>query len=80
MVIVENGTRDDERAVATTLGDLTDCVTKRAIAGPAVIFVGLDWASAGLERPASVAVHHAERGTAPARRELDSPVGKEVWL
>ena len=80
VVIVENGTRDDERAVATTLGDLTDCVTKRAIAGPAVIFVGLDWASAGLERPASVAVHHAERGTAAARRELDSPVGKEVWL
>ena len=37
-------------------------------------------ALAGLERPASVAVHHAERGTAAARRELDSPVGKEVWL
>ena len=26
VVIVENGTREDERAVATTLHDLTDCV------------------------------------------------------
>lgn len=80
VVIVENGTRDDERAVATTLSDLTDCVTARAICGPAVIFVGLDWVTAGLERPASVAVHRVERQVAPARRELDSPAGKEVWL
>ncbi len=79
-VIVENGTRDNERAVATTLGDLTDCVTKRAIAGPAVIFIGLDWATAGLERPASVAMHRAERQAAPARRELELNAGKEVWL
>jgi siroheme synthase len=79
VVIVENGTRDDERAVATTLSELTDCVTKRGITGPAVIFVGLDWATAGLERPASVAVHRAGREPA-VRSELDSPNGKEVWL
>ena len=80
VVIVENGTRDEERAVATTLGDLTDCVTQRAIKGPAVIFVGLDWAAAGLERPSSVAVHRAQRQPAPARQNVDSPAGKEVWL
>jgi uroporphyrin-III C-methyltransferase / precorrin-2 dehydrogenase / sirohydrochlorin ferrochelatase len=80
VVIVENGTRDNERAVATTLGDLTDCLTRRGITGPAVIFVGLDWASAGLERPASVATHRSERGMALALKDLDSPAGKEVWL
>jgi uroporphyrin-III C-methyltransferase/precorrin-2 dehydrogenase/sirohydrochlorin ferrochelatase len=65
--------------VATTLGDLTDCVTQRGIKGPAVIFVGLDWAMAGLQRPSSVAVHRAQR--LPAVREYaDSPIGKEVWL
>jgi uroporphyrin-III C-methyltransferase/precorrin-2 dehydrogenase/sirohydrochlorin ferrochelatase len=79
VVIVENGTRDDERAVATTLGELTDCVTQRGLKGPAVIFVGLDWATAGLERPRSVAVHRAQRQPV-ARAELDSLIGKEVWL
>lgn len=79
VVIVENGTRDDERAVATTLGELTDCVTQRGLKGPAVIFVGLDWATAGLERPRSVAVHRAQRQPA-ARPDSDSPIGKEVWL
>jgi siroheme synthase len=79
VVIVENGTRNDERAVATTLGDLTDCVTQRGIKGPAVIFVGLDWAMAGLQRPSSVAVHRAQRLRA-VREYADSPIGKEVWL
>ena len=46
-----------ERAFATTLADLTDAVAQHAIAGPAVIFVGLDWADAGLARPQSVIVH-----------------------
>jgi uroporphyrin-III C-methyltransferase/precorrin-2 dehydrogenase/sirohydrochlorin ferrochelatase len=78
-VIVENGTRDDERAVATTLGELTDCVTQQGLKGPAVIFVGLDWATGGLQRPASVTVHRAQRQPA-ARPDLESPIGKEVWL
>ena len=30
VVIVENGTREDERAFATTLADLTDCVAERS--------------------------------------------------
>jgi uroporphyrin-III C-methyltransferase/precorrin-2 dehydrogenase/sirohydrochlorin ferrochelatase len=57
VVIVENGTLDSERAVATTLSDLTDAVAQHAVVSPAVIFVGLDWADAGLCRPGSVIVH-----------------------
>jgi uroporphyrin-III C-methyltransferase / precorrin-2 dehydrogenase / sirohydrochlorin ferrochelatase len=66
VVIVENGTLETERAIATTLADLTDAVAQHAIASPAVIFVGLDWADAGLCRPESVIVHR--------RRD---PVGKD---
>jgi uroporphyrin-III C-methyltransferase/precorrin-2 dehydrogenase/sirohydrochlorin ferrochelatase len=65
VVIVENGTRENERAFATTLADLTDCVAEQAVAGPAVIFVGLDWDAAGLCRPQTVTVHH--RRQPPAR-------------
>ena len=54
VVIVENGTLPNERVVATTLRDLTECIDRLAITGPAVIFVGLDWASAGLARPSLV--------------------------
>jgi uroporphyrin-III C-methyltransferase / precorrin-2 dehydrogenase / sirohydrochlorin ferrochelatase len=57
VVIVENGTLESERAVTTTLADLTDAVTQHAIASPAVIFIGLDWDDAGLCRPESVIVH-----------------------
>jgi uroporphyrin-III C-methyltransferase/precorrin-2 dehydrogenase/sirohydrochlorin ferrochelatase len=61
IVIVENGTRENERSFATTLADLTNCIDERAIAGPAVIFVGLDWADAGLQRPEAVTVHKRDR-------------------
>jgi uroporphyrin-III C-methyltransferase/precorrin-2 dehydrogenase/sirohydrochlorin ferrochelatase len=61
VVIVENGTRENERAFATTLADLTNCIDERGIEGPAVIFVGLDWADAGLERPEAVTVHKRDR-------------------
>jgi uroporphyrin-III C-methyltransferase / precorrin-2 dehydrogenase / sirohydrochlorin ferrochelatase len=54
VVIVENGTQPNERAVATTLNDLTDCIAELEIEGPAVIFVGLDWQAAGLTRPENV--------------------------
>jgi uroporphyrin-III C-methyltransferase/precorrin-2 dehydrogenase/sirohydrochlorin ferrochelatase len=61
VVIVENGTRESERAAATTLQDLTACMADLGIAGPAVIFVGLDWADAGLERPEGVVVYRRAR-------------------
>jgi uroporphyrin-III C-methyltransferase / precorrin-2 dehydrogenase / sirohydrochlorin ferrochelatase len=61
VVIVENGTLASQRAIATTLADLTDAVAQHAVVSPAVIFVGLDWAEAGLCRPASVIVHRRRR-------------------
>lgn len=54
VVIVENGTRENERAIATTINELDICVTQEQIKGPAIIFVGMDWAHAGLERPDKV--------------------------
>jgi uroporphyrin-III C-methyltransferase/precorrin-2 dehydrogenase/sirohydrochlorin ferrochelatase len=59
VVIVENGTRADERAVATTLADLVAAIEAEAIAGPAIIFLGLDWREAHLSRPDRVRVFHA---------------------
>jgi uroporphyrin-III C-methyltransferase / precorrin-2 dehydrogenase / sirohydrochlorin ferrochelatase len=56
VVVVENGTRPDERAIATTLADLAAAVEAEAIVGPAIIFLGLDWAEAHLSRPARVRV------------------------
>jgi uroporphyrin-III C-methyltransferase/precorrin-2 dehydrogenase/sirohydrochlorin ferrochelatase len=64
VVIVENGTREDERAVATTLRDLTECVMQVGLSSPAVILVGLDWADAGLNRPDNVAVFARRQGAA----------------
>ncbi len=64
VVIVENGTLESERAVATTLSDLTDCVATLAVGSPAVIFVGLDWDEAGLCRPETVTVHRRRQPAA----------------
>jgi uroporphyrin-III C-methyltransferase/precorrin-2 dehydrogenase/sirohydrochlorin ferrochelatase len=54
VVIVENGTLPGERTVETRLGYLDRVVAGTGIEGPAIIFVGLDWASAGLVRPEHV--------------------------
>jgi uroporphyrin-III C-methyltransferase/precorrin-2 dehydrogenase/sirohydrochlorin ferrochelatase len=51
VVIVENGTLPGERAVACRLADLGRAIGDLGIKGPAIIFVGLDWADAGLSRP-----------------------------
>ena len=64
VVIVENGTLESERAVATTLADLTDSIATLALGSPAVIFVGLDWDEAGLCRPETVTVHRRRERTA----------------
>ena len=78
VVIVENGTRESERAFATTLHDLSDCVAQNAIAGPAVIFVGLDWQDAGLQRPDTVIVHR--RQAQPERHHEPQLICAEVFL
>lgn len=66
VVIVENGTLDNERVLATELSLLQQAIRERGIRGPAVIFVGLDWASAGLVPPERVEVFEA-RPERPAR-------------
>jgi len=78
VVIVENGTRESERTFATTVHDLSDCVAQHGIAGPAVIFVGLDWQDAGLQRPRTVIVHR--RQAQPERRHEPQLICAEVFL
>jgi len=78
VVIVENGTRTDERAFATTLADLTDCVADQGITGPAVIFVGLDWDSAGVCRPQAVTVHRRRRQPAKDGAHADLTANTEA--
>jgi precorrin-4 methylase len=80
IVIVENGTRDNERAVATTLQDLTQCVDELAISGPAMIFVGLDWLDAGLQRPDAVIVYSRQADVDRHSAAKQEATGLEVFL
>jgi siroheme synthase len=59
IVVVENGTRTNEVAVATTLGDLIDAIAAYGITGPAIIFGGLAWSDANLTIPDKVHVFRA---------------------
>jgi uroporphyrin-III C-methyltransferase/precorrin-2 dehydrogenase/sirohydrochlorin ferrochelatase len=78
VVIVENGTLESERAIATTLADLTDCVAGLSVGSPAVIFVGLDWAEAGICRPESVIVHRRRLPRAAGEGRDESVVNAGV--
>ena len=69
-VIVENGTRADQRTVQTTLGDLDPAIATLGIKGPAIIFVGLDWQDANLSPPDSVEVFCPSEN--PNRTQLKS--------
>ena len=51
-------------ALATELGVLARAITANGIAGPAIIFGGIDWAQAGLLPPDRVEVYE------PAGNEL----------
>jgi precorrin-4 methylase len=54
IVVVENGSRENELAVATNLSDLADAIDAFGIRGPAIIFGGLDWDDANLTMPGKV--------------------------
>lgn len=56
VVIVENGTLDTERVIETQLDLLAAAIRTCGIKGPAIIYLGLDWTSAGLTRPHNVTV------------------------
>jgi uroporphyrin-III C-methyltransferase / precorrin-2 dehydrogenase / sirohydrochlorin ferrochelatase len=49
IVLVENGTRADERVLHTTVGNLWDTVQRSAINGPALIYIGLGAAKASAD-------------------------------
>jgi uroporphyrin-III C-methyltransferase / precorrin-2 dehydrogenase / sirohydrochlorin ferrochelatase len=51
VVVVESASRANARAVATNLRSLGAAVREAALAGPAVMLVGLDWSKAGLSPP-----------------------------
>lgn len=70
VVVVENGTRANQRAVKTTLADVGLVLEKIGIAGPAIIFVGLDWHQANLTPPEWVEIFERYHG-APARQPDD---------
>ncbi len=73
VVIVENGTRESERVVATRLADLGAAIGACGIGGPAILFAGLSWEEANLSMPSRVEVFETTgmskcatgRGTAP---------------
>jgi uroporphyrin-III C-methyltransferase/precorrin-2 dehydrogenase/sirohydrochlorin ferrochelatase len=80
VVIVENGTKPQERAVATRLRDLTHAIEEAAISGPAVIFVGLDWAAAGLARPPEVELFQRRPVRQPERHGDAISISTEAIL
>jgi uroporphyrin-III C-methyltransferase/precorrin-2 dehydrogenase/sirohydrochlorin ferrochelatase len=51
VIIVENGTRPDERVIGTTLRRLSAAIRDKTIKGPTILFVGLDWSQAHLSPP-----------------------------
>jgi uroporphyrin-III C-methyltransferase/precorrin-2 dehydrogenase/sirohydrochlorin ferrochelatase len=60
VVIVENGGRPQRRIIATTLADLDAAIGARDVRSPSIVFVGLDWADAGLTMPTGVEEFRAE--------------------
>ena len=79
VIVVENGTRPDERVLQTTLDGLPDALSRHGVKGPAVIFVGLDWADAHLSPPPHLIVAAKVERVAPqatansmTRRECSS--------
>lgn len=58
-IIVENGTRPNQRTVQTTLGDSAAAIATLGIKGPAIIFVGLDWQQAQLSVPDGVEMFYS---------------------
>lgn len=46
VTIVENASRDDERCLATSLGELTAAIELAGVEGPAILFIGIESAAA----------------------------------
>ncbi len=72
VVIVENGARPNERAVATTLGALPDAIAAHELKAPSIVFIGIHWDMANLT-PADRIQHFAP--VAPDRVADRAPIG-----
>ena len=72
VVIVENATLPNERVIETALSDLPAAIAAKGIRGPAVIFVGLDWAEARLSRPAKVEVFRTAAAAVPEAEKISA--------
>ena len=64
VIVVENGTLPGSRTIATNLALLPSVIEAKGVHAPAIVFVGLDWATAHLSRPS-----HVEDGVRAAPRE-----------
>jgi uroporphyrin-III C-methyltransferase/precorrin-2 dehydrogenase/sirohydrochlorin ferrochelatase len=69
VVVVENGSLPQERVLASELGSLDRAIAETGIKGPAIIFVGLDWAAAGLSAPDKVEVYAPDRAVVGVRAQ-----------
>jgi uroporphyrin-III C-methyltransferase/precorrin-2 dehydrogenase/sirohydrochlorin ferrochelatase len=78
VVIVENGTLASERIIETRIVHLSRAIRDQGITGPAVIYLGLDWTSAGLSRPARVVRHVPGRDGDRVKPGIGEPIGAEV--
>ena len=75
VVIVEKATLPDQRSVVTRLEHLVQCIEGTGLHGPAIIFVGLSWAQAGLDVPDDVEIF--EDGETLAIPAADSAVARK---
>ena len=73
VVIVENGTLPSERARGMPIGRSGQRHRGLGDQGPAIIFVGLDWAEAGLSRPDKIESYKVVGKGEPGRRRIRVP-------
>ncbi len=76
VVIVEKATLAEQRAVASRLADLAQCIETKGLRGPAIIFVGLSWAQAGLDIPEGVEIFKTDESLESAPVDCAAARGK----
>ena len=81
VIVVENGTLPGSRTIATNLAMLPSVIEAKGVKAPAILFVGLDWATAHLSRPSNVEDGAKASAREPVRaRTADTLTGPEVAL
>ena len=67
-----------ERAIATELGHLGRAIDDLGIKGPAMIFVGLDWAAPGCRAPDKVELYEPQPRARATRRSREAPARRRA--